>query len=93
MKTRYIKARAEELSEEYQLARSESFDEQFRDEYLSELKAMDIINEDEIQIFLNNFQFPEEHDWIYQKLGNEIAEEEDRIHDQIKDDILTGDTL
>ncbi len=70
MRTRDIKARAEELADGYQEARDVEFNEQFRDMFSIE---SEIITENDLQGFLDSFTFPEEWDWAFDQVQSDIA--------------------
>jgi len=56
------KADIEELADSYQDARDEAFDEQFRD-FLKTIEEPENITEDDVQGFIDTFEFAEEWDW------------------------------
>ena len=78
IRTREIKARAEELLEGYQEARDEEFDIQFSQFMRDTLKDNDIITEDDVQGFLDSFDFPDEDTWSFDAVQSEL----DDIGDQ-----------
>ena len=82
MRTRDIKARAEELANGYQEARDIEFNEQFRDMFSIE---SEIITEDDLQGFLDNFTFPEEGDWAYDQVQSELDDIGDQRYQEWKD--------
>jgi len=60
--TRQYKADLEELADGYWEARDEEFDQQFRD-FLLTIKEPENITEDDIQGFIDSFDFPSEDQW------------------------------
>jgi hypothetical protein len=85
MRTRDIKARAEELLEGYDEARAEAFYEEFEDMFVVN-GALAPINEDDVQGFIDSFTFPDEDEWAYDQVENEIADIEDQRYQQMKDE-------
>ena len=93
MRTRDIKARAEELIEGYQEARDEEFSNEFKDYVLDYLKLghpahnlKNIITEDDIQGFMDSFTFEDEWDWAYTQVQNELDDIGDAKYQQMKDE-------
>ncbi len=82
MRTNQIKARAEELLDNYQEARDVEFNEQFRDMFSIE---SEIITEDDLQGFLDNFTFPEEYDWAYDQVQSELDDIGDQKYQEYKE--------
>jgi hypothetical protein len=85
MRTRDIKARAEELLEGYDEARAEAFYEEFEDMFVVN-GALAPIDEDDVQGFIDSFTFPDEDEWAYDQVENEIADIEDQRYQQMKDE-------
>ncbi len=76
MRNRDIKARAEELRDGYQEAMDEAFDTEFKD-FLKQYELCDISNtitEDDVQDFMDKFDFPDEDTWVFTEVDNELAE-------------------
>ena len=82
MRTRDIKARAEELADGYQEARDVEFNEQFRDMFSIE---SEIITEDDLQGFLDSFTFPDEGDWAYDQVQSELDDIGDQKYQEYKE--------
>ena len=84
----------EEHIDEYQDARDESFSDQFRtwiEDEFSEDKNEQPITEDDVQGFLNSFEFKDEDDWISDMYESYIGDLEDKAYDSYKDDKLERD--
>ena len=93
MRTRDFKARAEELAEGYQDARDEEFYNQFMDmfcttpEYFCDNKILTIseLTEDDVQGFLDSFNFPYESDWAANAVQNELDDIGDQRYEEERD--------
>ncbi len=95
--SRKIKDRAIEIceSDDYQEARNEEFDTQFRDflkEYLPTPqgrfrhdKKIEPIIEDDIQGFIDSFTFPDENEWCMEKACNEVDDYYEAKFEEEKD--------
>ena len=81
-----IKDRAIEISEsdDYQKARDDAFDDQFRD-FVSETKFPECITEDDVQGFLDSFTFDDEDEWAMNKACNEVDDYYDAKYEEEKD--------
>ena len=86
IRTRDMKARAEELSEGYQEARDEEFTSQFLEEFPESRIEINGITEDDIQGFLDSFTFEDEADWAWSKMESEIDDIGDQMHEQARDE-------
>ena len=86
MRTRDLKARAEELSVGYQEARDEEFHVQFQDMFMrvidtelgDECILTGTLTEDDVQGFIDSFDFPDEDTWSFDAVQSEL----DTIGDQ-----------
>ena len=91
MRTRDYKADIEKISEGYQEARDEEFNDQFRDFLCDEeyvMKSNTIITEDDVQGFLESFTFPEEFEWSASEYESQIDAYEDAKFESFKDERL-----
>ena len=66
MRTRQYKADLEELADGYQEARDEAFNNEFV-KFFAELIIEGNITEDDIQGFIDSFDFPDEEQWAINK--------------------------
>ena len=86
MRAAKYKAYIEEISEGYQEARDEEFHEQFC-AFMSENDNYEFIwTEDEVQTFVDAFNFPNEFDWACAELESRFDAEADARYEQMKDD-------
>jgi len=91
------KERAIELEESgaYQEERDEAFTKHFKDVLMPSGVNTNLekwsITEDDIQGFLDSFEFPDEEEWIASKVESEYGDYMDQAYDQMRDDQLTGD--
>ena len=90
MRTRDFKARAEELTDGYEEARDAEFNSQFLDFILppggvKDCKAISF-TEDDVQGFLDSFDFPEQWDWAYDKVQSELDDIGDQKYEQMRDE-------
>ena len=83
--TNRIKARAEELLEGYQDARDEEFSNQLKD-FMSEYLDHQAVNEDDLQGFIDNFEFPNEDEWAFDEVQSELDDIGDQQYEQMKDE-------
>ncbi len=81
-----MKARAEELADGYQEARDQEFNDQFKDFTESYITNSDCITEDDVQGFMDSFTFPNEADWAWDKMQNEIEDIGDQQYQLCKDE-------
>ena len=89
IRTRDIKARAEELLEGYDDAMDEKFNEEFRDafsEHFKENQIEGIITYDDVQGFIDSFEQPDEYKWAYDKVNSEIDDMADQAHEEARDE-------
>lgn len=88
IRTRDLKARAEELLEGYDDAKNEAFNDEFRDFYKEYEINIDnnIITQDDIQGFIDNFTFLDEGDWSFDKVQEEIEDAADMELQLCKDE-------
>ena len=85
----------EEHIEDYQEARDEEFDKQFRDFFNDYLQKgttheernhlLPDITEDDIQGFLDSFTFPDEDDWIASEYEGMLGDCADQAYEEYKD--------
>ena len=66
----------------YEEARDEEFDRQFRDMFF---KDPDIITEDDVQGFIDSFDFPEEGEWLANEYESFIGDLEDQKYQAYKE--------
>ena len=89
MRTNTYKANLELIAEGYEEARDIEFDIQFRDmfnEYFLTEKGMKIvITEDDIQGFIDSFDFPDEDEWCEDELESQRDAFEDAKYEEYKD--------
>ena len=85
LRTRDLKALAEQKLEQYDEAYDEAFNEEFRD-FLSEFGSDDIIREDDIQGFLDSFTFPDEDEWAYEQVQADYDDYCDSKYQEWKDE-------
>ena len=85
--SRQIKDRAMEIfeSDEYQEARNEEFNEQFRDFLSGNIEAGSVFSEDDIQGFMDSFDFPSEEDYAMGKACSEADEWADAKYEEMKE--------
>ena len=106
--TRQYKADLEELADGYQEARDEAFGQQFRDfveEFIEEfidvdtgvlmdinkddiqefMDSFDFPNEDDIQGFMDSFDFPDEEQWAIDEYQSRLESFEDAKYEEMKD--------
>ncbi len=81
MRTRDKKARIEELSERYQ----DAYDEEFNDQFKNVFSGTELITFEDVQNFLDNFDFEEEYDWCWTQLDNELADAGDAAMELARD--------
>ena len=82
-----IKSRACELSEGYEEARDEAFNEEFADMFATKLgRIKDDVTYDDVQGFLDSFTFPEEGDWAMDQAQSEYEGYMDSKYEQMKDE-------
>ena len=86
MRTRDMKARAEESLEEYDQARTEEFNNQFVNFLKSCNFPQEQVDEDDIQGFMDSFQFPDEYEWAYDQAYSEYEDAQDAKYQQMKDE-------
>ena len=87
--TNKIKDRACELSEGYEEARDEAFNEEFQ-EFVSYIKdarvCLSKMTYDDVQGFLDSFTFPDEGDWAMDQAQNELDDIGDQKYEQWRDE-------
>lgn len=89
IRTRDIKARAEELLEQYPDAMEEKFNEEFRHnfkDYFFGKGIEETITIEEIQEFLDNYDEPDEDSWAYDQVNSEIDDMADAYYQMKKDE-------
>jgi hypothetical protein len=80
-----IKARAEELLEGYDDACDEAFHDEFMD-VLSDFGDDETITRDDVQGFIDSFTFPDEDEWAFDQVQDEIDAYEDAKYEQWRDE-------
>jgi len=85
MNSRRIKDRACELSEGYEEARDDAFNDEFV-EFITGTPTDDKLTYDDIQGFLDSFTFQEEGEWAMDKALNELEDIADQKHEQMRDE-------
>ncbi len=85
--SRRIKERAEELRDGYQDARDEEFNARFKDftSYYLMHGGPHGVTEDDVQDFIDGFDFPSEDTWVFTEVDNEIAEIADMKYQEWKE--------
>lgn len=84
MRSRDIKARAEELAEGYEDARAEAFITELSD--LMDALHVDDMDIDFFQGFIDSFTFPEEGDWAFDAVQSELDDIGDAKYEQMRDE-------
>ena len=83
--SRRIKDRAIELSEGYE----DAMDDKFNDEFTDFLKTCNFpqeqITQDDIQGFMDSFTTPDEMDWAFEQVDNELADIGDQKYQEWKE--------
>ena len=81
-----IKERCIELEESgsYQLARDEEFNEQFT-EFIVGTPTDTPLTEDDVQGFLDSFEFPDEFEWIADEVESEAGDYADQAYEEYKE--------
>ncbi len=83
IRTRDLKARAEELEDGYEEAKAEAFTREVTDEMEGmEVEEMDI---DFFQGCIDSFTFPDSGDWAWSQMESEIEEIGDQQYELEKD--------
>lgn len=72
IRTRDIKARAEQFLEDYDYAMDEKFNLELRDFLKPMLADNDVITYDDIQGFLDSFEQPDENEWAFEQATSEL---------------------
>jgi hypothetical protein len=75
----------DEHTDDYYEAKDEEFDAQFRDEFMSELGVMRPITEEDLQGFLDSFDFPDQEKWLANEYESYIGGIHDQCYDEYKD--------
>ena len=85
--SRQIKNRAMEIleSDEHQEARDEEFSNQFIDFIKPMLYDNDVITEDDVQGFIDSFDFPDEDEWAIDKACSEADDYGDMKMEEARD--------
>ena len=86
MTARQMKDRACELSEGYEEARDEAFNEEFLMTFINSNGNLLKLTEDDVRGFLESFTFPEEGEWAMDQAQNELEEIGDQQYEQWKDE-------
>ena len=82
MRTRNYKADLEELEDDYQEARDHEFSYQFYQYFKPEGGT---ITEDDVQGFLDSFEFPDVADWCVSEYQSRLESFEDAKYEEMKD--------
>ncbi len=85
MRTTTYKADLEELADEYQDARDAEFTTQFRDMFMNNGYMLDI-TEDDIQGFIDSFDFLGEDEWCASEYQSRMESFEDAKYEEMKDE-------
>ena len=85
MRTRKYKADLEELADSYQEARDEEFNNEFV-KFFAELIIEGNITEDDIQGFLDSFDFLGEDEWCASEYQSRMESFEDAKYEEMKDE-------
>jgi hypothetical protein len=77
----------EDHIDEYDKARDDAFNEEFRD-YLKDIKFDKnvIVTVEDIEGFVESFSFPDESEWITNEFESFVGECADRAYDEWKDE-------
>ena len=86
MRTNQIKARAEELAEGYQDARDEAFNDEFYDEFTDTGMLTTSLTEDDVQGFMDSFDFPDEDQWAIDEYESRQDSFYDAKYESFKDE-------
>ena len=87
MTARQMKDRACELSEGYEEARDEAFNEEFKDMFIHCFDKKNLVlTVDDAQGFLDSFTFPEEGEWAMDQAQNELEDIGDQQYEQWRDE-------
>ena len=90
IRTRDMKARAEELADGYQDARDEEFRDQFIDMFMTTNNEGEVLmkefTEDDAQGFLDSFTFPDENEWCWTAMESELDDIGDQEYEMLKDE-------
>lgn len=80
-----MKVRAEELSEGYQEARDDAFNDEFVD-FITGTPTDVKLTEDDVQGFLDSFDFEDEDEWAFNEVQSELDDIGDALHEQRRDE-------
>ena len=83
--TRQYKADLEELADEYWEARDEAFNNEFV-KFFAELIIEGNITEDDIQGFMDSFEFQSEDEWCASEYQSRMESFEDAKYEEAKDE-------
>jgi len=83
--TRQYKADLEELADGYQDAKDYEFNQQFV-KFFAELIIEGNITEDDIQGFIDSFDFPSEDEWVVDEYQSRLDDFNDQKYQSFKDD-------
>ena len=86
--TRQYKANLEELADGYQEARDEAFNDEFYDEFTDAGMLTTSLTEDDVQGFLDSFDFPDEDDWAMASAESEYEGYMDSKYEEMRDERL-----
>ena len=86
MRTNAYKANLERIAEGYQEARDCEFDTQLIDFILDTREEYGVITEDDIQGFIDSFDFPEEFEYCAMEFESELDTMADMKYEQMKDE-------
>ncbi len=86
MRTRNYKADLEELADGYEDARAEEFSTQFYDFIKETVKDEYVLTEDDIQGFIDSFDFLGEDEWCASEYQSRMESFEDAKYEEMKDE-------
>ena len=84
MRTRQYKADFEEIADGYQEASDEAFNNEFV-KFFAELIIEGNITEDDIQGFIDSFDFPNEEQWAIDEYQSRLESFEDQKYQEYKE--------
>ena len=87
MRTRDYKANIEKISERYQEAKDDEFNDQFV-EFITGTPTDEKLTESDIRGFLESFTFPEEFEWSASEYESQIDAYEDAKFEEARDERL-----
>jgi len=85
IKRKNYKSDLDEIAEGYQVARDCEFDTKLTDFIRKTREADGVVTEDDIQGFIDSFEFIEENEWCEMEYAEQIGAFEDVKYNEIKD--------